>query len=88
MALAVVGGGDQVDDLHALLATAGDGAPELGDLGGAGELDPSRGGDDLDRAGRGAAVAAGGGTVAGHGLPREVLAGLEQGGLLAFTVNA
>ena len=38
----VVGGGDQVHDLDALLLGLGDGAVDLGDLSGAGEADPRR----------------------------------------------
>lgn len=57
--LGVGGRGDQVHDLHALLALDGDGAAQLGDLGPAREPDPGRGVDDLNgagsRAGRGGA---------------------------------
>ena len=42
--------GNQVDDLDGFLAVPGDGAAQLGDLGGAGELDPRGGEDGLDRA--------------------------------------
>lgn len=39
----MVGGGDQVDDLDALLPAPGHGAPDLGDLRGAGEVGPRPG---------------------------------------------
>jgi len=54
-----IGAGDQVDDFDGLLAVAGDGAPQLGDLGGALELDPGRHGGDFDRAPCPAAMIAG-----------------------------
>ena len=57
----VVGGGDDVDDLDTLGTVLGDGAAELGDLGGAGEGDPDWGVDDFDGAGGSAAVFALGG---------------------------
>ncbi len=64
------GGSDDVDDLHALLvAGLGQGAPDLGDSGGAGELDPLGCLDDFDGAGDLAAVAAAGDPVAGDLLP-------------------
>jgi hypothetical protein len=48
--------GDEVDDLDNLPATLGDYAPQLGDLGGAVELDPGRRQRGLDRAAGPAAV--------------------------------
>jgi hypothetical protein len=66
----MVGGGDQVDDLDALVPTPGHGAPDLRDLRGAGEVDPGRGGGDLDGAGDGPAVPGG-----GHPVARDVLQG-------------
>ncbi len=39
--VAMAGGSDEVDDFDGLVPGAGAGAPQLGDLGGAGELWPS-----------------------------------------------
>src|SRR5205807_1077958 len=51
-----IGAGDEVDDLDGFLSLCGDGAPELGDLGCAGEFDPGRHGGNLDGAAGPAAV--------------------------------
>ena len=70
----VVSGGDDVDDLHALLACLGAGAPDLRDLFRAGEVDPVRGVHDFDGAGHGSAVGPGAGGVGGYVRPGQLRA--------------
>ena len=68
--LGVAVAGDEVDDLDGLLALRGDGAAQLRDLGGAGELDPGRGQHGLDGAAGPAAVVRAHGRGGGDARPR------------------
>ncbi len=80
----VAGGGDDIDDFDTLVAVAGDGASDLGDLRGAGEVDPRGCVDDLDGAPAPPAVPAAEDAVDGNVGPGQLLARLVQGGLVVL----
>ena len=67
-----VAAGDEVDDLDGLLALPGDRAADLGDLGGAGELDPGGCERGLDGAADPAAVVRAHGRYGGDGSPGQL----------------
>lgn len=67
-----------------LLPCPGYGSTQLSDLGGAVEVDPDRGGDDLDGASGASSVASAGDAVSGDVVPRQLLARRVQGGLVGF----
>jgi hypothetical protein len=77
----------EVDDLDGLLSLPGGGSADLGDLDGAGELDPSGGGDDLDGAGDPTAVTGAGEAVGGHLTPRQRLIGPAFSGQLQIGLS-